>query len=86
MSRCKRLESCSFVVNEMKTMPVTAKLIKKDFCENDYAKCARNYLLTYVEKKGLSVDKKTEDIIAKLSDTLYPHEFNKVIKALSDSK
>jgi hypothetical protein len=70
----------------MKSMPVAAELIKKEFCENDYSNCARHYLFTYLEKKDLSVDKKTEDIIAKLSDTLYPHELNKVKKALPDSK
>jgi hypothetical protein len=60
MSPCKRIESCSFFNRELKTMPVTAEFIKKDFCENEYSKCARNYLFTYLEKKDLSVDDKTE--------------------------
>jgi hypothetical protein len=86
MSPCRRRENCSFFNREMKNMPVTAELIKKDFCENNYSNCARNYLFTYAEKKDRSVDRKTEDIIAKFSDTLYPHELNKVKKALPDSK
>jgi hypothetical protein len=67
-------------------MPVTAEFIKKDFCENEYSKCARNYLFTYLEKKDLSVDDKTEEIITKLSESLYPHELNKVKKALPGSE
>ena len=57
----------------------------KNYCEGDHSKCARNYLFTYMEKRGFSTDDKTKDIIAKLSDTLYPDQLQKVKKALPDS-
>lgn len=65
----------------MKNMPITAKFFMQNYCEGDYSKCARNYLFAYLEKKDV-VDDKTEKIIAKLSDTLYPDQLQKVKKAL----
>ena len=53
----------------------------QNYCEGDYSKCARNYLFAYMEKKNI-VDDKTEKIIARLSDTLYPDQLQKVKKAL----
>jgi hypothetical protein len=69
----------------MKDMPITAKFIIKNYCEGAHSKCARNYLFTYVEKKDFSTDDKTKDIIATLSDTLYPDQLGIVNKALPDS-
>ena len=70
----------------MKNMPIAAEFFKKDFCENDYSKCARNYLFTYLEKKDFSVDDKKEKIITKLLDTLYPNQLAKVKKAFPVSR
>jgi hypothetical protein len=70
----------------MKDMPITAKFIINNYCEGAHSKCARNYLFTYVEKKDFSTDDKTKDIIAKLSDTLYPDQLGIVKKALPDSR
>jgi hypothetical protein len=66
----------------MKAMPITAKFFMKNYCEGNYSKCARNYLFTYMEKNLLSMDDKTKDVIAKLSDTLYPDQLRMVEKAL----
>ena len=85
MTTCRRIKNCSFFNIKMKTMPITAKYFKKNFCEGDYFKCARNYLFNYLEKNDFSVDDKRKDIIAKLSDTLYPDQLEKVKKALPDS-
>ena len=85
MSTCRRIENCSFFNIKMKAMPITAKFFIKNYCEGEYSKCARYYLFTYVEKKDFSTDDKTKDIIAKLSDTLYPDQLGIVIKALPDS-
>ena len=85
MSTCRRIKNCSFFNIKMKAMPITAKYFIKDYCEGDYNKCARNYLFTYMEKKDFSMDDKTKDIIAKLSDTLYPDQLGIVKKALLDS-
>ena len=68
----------------MKDMPITANFIIKNYCEGDHSKCARNYLFTYMEKRGFSTDDKTKGIIAKLSDTLYPDQLQKVKKTLPD--
>jgi hypothetical protein len=70
----------------MKTMPITAKFLMKNYCEGNYSICARNYLFTYLEKKNFSIDDKTKDIIAELSDTLYPDQLQKVKKALPDKR
>ena len=86
MSTCRRIENCSFFNINMKAMPITAKFFVKNYCEGNYSKCARNYLFTYMEKKDFSTDDKTKDIIAKLSDTLYPDQLQKVKKALPDSR
>ena len=85
MSICKRIENCSFFNINMKTMPITAKFLMKNYCEGDHSKCARNYLFTYLEKQDFSMDDKTKDIIAKLSDTLYPDQLEIVKKALPAS-
>ncbi len=66
----------------MKDMPITAKYYMKLYCEGDHSKCAIKYLLTYLDKKHIVVDDKTEKIIARLSDTLYPDQLEKVKKAL----
>ena len=68
----------------MKSMPITAKYFMKNYCEGDHSKCSRHYLFTCLEKKDISVDDKTEGIIAKLSATLYPDQLQKVKKALAD--
>ena len=70
----------------MKTMPITAKFLMKNYCEGDHSKCARNYLFTYLEKQDFSMDDKTKDIIAELSDTLYPDQLQKVKKALPEPR
>jgi hypothetical protein len=85
MSTCRRIENCSFFNIKMKAMPITAKFFMKNYCEGDHSKCARNYLFTYMEKNDFSTDDKTKDIIAKLSDTLYPDQLEIVKKALPDS-
>ena len=84
MSTCKRIENCNFFNIKMKTMPITADFFKINFCESDYSECARNYLYTYLEKKNISIDDKTEDIITELSDTLFPDQLEKVKKTLTD--
>ena len=84
MSTCIRMENCSFFNIQMKAMPITAKFFLKNYCEGDHSKCARNYLFAYVEKNAFSTDDKTKDIIAKLSDTLYPDQLGIVKKALPD--
>ena len=86
MSKCRRAESCSFFNNKMKAVPATAELFKKNYCEDDHSKCARNYLFAYLEKRDFSVDDKTEETITKLSDTLYPNQLEKVKKELPDSE
>jgi len=82
MIKCKRIENCSFFNVKMKNMPITAQYFMQNYCEGDHSKCARNYLLAYLNKKDIVVDDKTEKIIAGLSDTLYPDQLQKVMKAL----
>jgi len=82
MTKCRRIENCSFFNIKMKDMPITAKYFMENYCEGDHSKCARNYLFTYLDKKDIVVNDKTEKIIGRLSDTLYPDQLQKVKKAL----
>ena len=75
------MENCSFFNVTMKNMPITAQFFMQNYCEGEYSKCARHYLFAYLDKKDI-VDDRTEKIIAKLSDTLYPDQLQKVKKAL----
>ena len=84
MSKCIRVESCSFFYEKRQKMPGIAALFKQTYCENDHSKCARNYLFTYLEKKEFSVDDKTEDFFSELLDTLYPNQFDEVKRDLPD--
>lgn len=82
MNKCRRMENCSFFNIKMKDMPVTAKYFIENYCEGNYSKCARKYLFAYLDRKDIVLDDKTEKIIARLSDTLYPDQLEKVKKAL----
>jgi len=82
MAKCRRIDNCSFFNLKMKEMPITAKYFMENYCEGDHSKCARNYLFAYLEKRDIVLDDRKEKIIAKLSDSLYPDQLQKVKKAL----
>lgn len=38
---CEKLTTCIFFNDQMESMPAVADLLKKQYCQNEFAECAR---------------------------------------------
>lgn len=65
MAECELIQGCIFFNNKMQGMPATAELLKKRYCQNAFATCAR-----YMVFKALGRPKVPPD--------LFPQQAEKV--------
>jgi hypothetical protein len=71
MDVCECLRDCSYLRENLSSMPTIARLLKEMYCEKDMSQCAR-----YVVYKAVS----SEEIGADLSRK---HRYEKVMSVLS---
>ncbi len=41
MAACEKVDTCPFFGDRMKNVPAVAEMMKKHFCQDEFAKCAR---------------------------------------------
>ncbi len=41
MAVCEKTSTCPFFADKMKSLPAVAEMMKKHFCQRDFAQCAR---------------------------------------------
>jgi hypothetical protein len=70
MADCEIIERCIFFHDMMETIPATADVMKRDYCQGSNADCAR-YMVLKVRGS------------AKVPADLYPGEFDRAIKLIS---
>ena len=63
-SECKYAQICPFFNDKLAKMPSLTGLIKKQFCYDDYEKCAR-----FLVRESLGADRTPAD--------LYPNDFER---------
>ena len=63
MSGCEMTEICIFFNDKMANMPSTAGMLKRKYCQGDFALCAR-----YIACQALGADKIPADLTPSQSD------------------
>ncbi len=56
MADCVCLPVCPFFNDRMAEIPVTAALLKKRFCKNQYDQCARYRVFSRLGREGVPAD------------------------------
>jgi hypothetical protein len=56
MADCPLLEKCIFFNDKMANMPMTASLMKRDFCKGDNTKCARYMVFAALGREHVPAD------------------------------
>jgi hypothetical protein len=70
MADCECLQECPFFNDNMKSIPTTASLLKKQYCQDDYEKCARYMVFKALGKLNVPAD-------------LYPYEQERAQKMIN---
>lgn len=65
MPDCELIQGCIFFNNKMQNMPATAELLKKKYCKDAFATCARYMVFKAIGRPGVPQD-------------LYPQQAEKV--------
>jgi hypothetical protein len=71
MDRCEFQSSCFFYSNLMKSRPLTLEYIKEEYCDSNYAKCAR-FMMSKVHDPY------------KVPKYLFPEDIHEACKILDD--
>lgn len=56
MARCELTETCIFFNDQMASMPSTAAVYKKIFCEQDFANCGRYMIFKAIGRENVPKD------------------------------
>jgi hypothetical protein len=56
MANCECLEKCPFFNDKMANRPATANLMKKQFCQDDFASCARYQVFKAKGREAVPLD------------------------------
>jgi hypothetical protein len=70
MAECGRLATCIFFNDQMDNMPTVAHLMKKQYCEGDFDRCARYQVAEKLGGPNVPRD-------------LYPNDFTRAKRLLS---
>ena len=56
MANCELLDTCIFFNNQMPNMPAVADLMKKRYCQSEFARCARMQVVAALGRDSVPVD------------------------------
>ena len=70
---CELLENCIFFNDKMKDMPAMSELYKRQYCQDDFAACARHRVAT-----ALGAEKVPSD--------LFPNQASRVSVIIQEGK
>jgi hypothetical protein len=56
MAKCELIETCIFFNDQMANMPSTAAVYKANYCEKDFAACARHKIVQALGRGTVPTD------------------------------